>query len=94
MPDVSDDSVSVEGKVLFDVPDIGGGNEGGFAQSAFALAILALEQVAFTLFAAKNLPSARDFEAFGDSLPCFCFSSYSWHAARIIATGALLARAK
>lgn len=84
----------MERKVLFDILDVGVGNKGCFAKEALALPVLALEQVAFSLFAAKDLPGASDFEAFGDGLPCFCFSSYSWHGARNLATRTLLASQK
>lgn len=71
----------MEGKVLFDIFDVSGGNEGCLTEGAFALAAFALQQVAFSLFTTKYLPGASDFEALGDGLPCFCFSSDSWHGA-------------
>ena len=74
----------MERKVLFNISHVGLGNEGSFTESAFALAALALQQVAFPLFTAQNLPGASDFESLGDGLPCFCFSSYSWHGGRKI----------
>jgi len=84
----------VERKVLFDISDVSGGNKGCLTESAFALAALALQQVAFSLFATQDLPGASDFEALGDGLPCFCFSSYSWHGGRNLVSHALLARQK
>jgi len=82
----------VERKVLFDIFNVSGGNKGGFTEKALALAVLALKQVSFSLFAAEYLPGASDFESLGDGLPCFCFSSYSWHGARNLAIDARLAR--
>lgn len=87
-------SLSMEGKVLFDILDVSGRNKTRFTESAFALAALALKQVAFSLMTAKYLPGASDFEALGDGLPCFCFSSYSWHGARNLTTCVFLASRK
>jgi len=84
----------MERKVLFDIFDVGGRNKACLSESAFALAALALQQVAFTLFAAEYLPCAGNFEAFGDGLTCFCFSSYSWHGARKLPDATSLARQK
>ena len=84
----------MERKVLFDVFDVGVGNKACSAEGAFALAALALKQVAFSLITTKYLPCASDFEALGDGLPCFCFSSYSWHGARKLPDATLLARQK
>jgi pyridoxal biosynthesis lyase PdxS len=67
-------SASGEGKVLFDVLDVSIRNEARLAESALALPVLALEQVAFALFAAEYFPGARYFEALGDGFPCLCFS--------------------
>lgn len=71
----------MERKVLFDIFDVGVGNKARSAESAFALAALALKQVAFALVATEYFPCTSDFEAFGDGFPCFCFSRYSWHGA-------------
>jgi hypothetical protein len=40
-----------EGKIFPDVAKVSIGNQGGLAQPAFPLAVLALQQVARTLFA-------------------------------------------
>jgi hypothetical protein len=85
---------SGEGKVLFDVFDVGVGNKGGLAENAFAFAALALQQVAFALFATEYFPGACHFEALGDGFPCLCFSSNSWHGARNLGSVAALARQK
>lgn len=71
----------MEGEVLFDIFDVGVGNECGATEEAFPLAVLALKQVAFSLFTAKDLPSTGDFESLCNGFSCFCFSSYSWHGA-------------
>ena len=84
----------MERKVLFDILDVSRRNQACLAESAFALAALALEQVAFSLETAKYLPCASDFEALGDGLPCFCFSSDSWHGARKLREPVVLARQK
>ena len=84
----------MERKVFFDIFDVCLGNEGRLTESAFALAALALQQVAFPLFTTKYLPCASDFEALGDGLTCFCFSSYSWHGARKLLNTTSLARRK
>jgi hypothetical protein len=42
----------MEGKVLFDILDVSGRNKTRFTESAFALAALALKQVAFSLMTA------------------------------------------
>ena len=55
----------MEGKVLFDILDVGVGNKTRSAESAFALAALALKQVAFSLVTTEYLPGASDFEALG-----------------------------
>jgi hypothetical protein len=75
-------SISMEGKVLLDSLDVSVRHESGSTESAFALAALALKQVAFSLMTTQDLPCASDFEALGDGFPCFCFSSNSWHGAR------------
>lgn len=84
----------MERKVLFDIFDVCVGYETRTTESAFALAALALKQVAFPLVTAENLSCARDFEALGDGLSCFCFSSYSWHGARKLMNALRLAREK
>ncbi len=84
----------MEGKVLFDILDVSVGHKGCFTESAFALAALALKQVAFSLMATKNLACTSNFEALGDGFPCFCFSSYSWHGARNLRIGLMMARQK
>jgi len=84
----------MEGKVLFDIFDVSVRHESGPAESAFALAALALKQVAFSLMATQDLPCASDFEALGDGFPCFCFSSNSWHGARNLRNQENLARQK
>jgi hypothetical protein len=84
----------MERKILFDVFNVSIGNKARSTESAFALAALALKQVAFSLMTTQNLSCARDFEALGDGLPCFCFSRYSWHGGRKLATRAALAREK
>jgi hypothetical protein len=84
----------MEGKVLFDILDVSCRNQAGLAESAFALAALALKQVAFSLVTTEYLPCASDFEALGDGLPCFCFSSNSWHGARKLREPGMLARQK
>jgi hypothetical protein len=45
-------SLSMERKVLFDIFDVSSRNKTRFAESAFALAALALKQVAFSLMTA------------------------------------------
>jgi len=84
----------MERKVLFDILDVCCRNKACLAESAFALAALALKQVAFSLETAKYLPCTSDFESLGDGFPCFCFSSYSWHGARKLLNRVLLAREK
>jgi hypothetical protein len=84
----------MEGKVLFDIFDVSVRHESGPAESAFALAALALKQVAFSLMATQDLPCASDFEALGDGFPCFCFSSNSWHGARKLRNRENMARQK
>jgi hypothetical protein len=42
----------MEGKVLFDIFDVSSRYESSFTESAFALAALALKQVAFSLMTA------------------------------------------
>ena len=84
----------MERKVLFDIFDVGGGNKGCFTEKAFPLTVLALKQVSFSLFATEDLPGASDFEALGDGLTCFCFSSYSWHGAQNLVINDLLASQK
>ena len=84
----------MEGKVLFDILDVGVRHESGPAESAFALAALALKQVAFSLMATQDLPCTSNFEALGDGFPCFCFSSNSWHGARKLGNHRVLARQK
>jgi hypothetical protein len=71
----------MEGQVLFDILDVGVGDEGGPAQPAFPLAVLALKQVACSLTPTEDLARTSDFEAFGDGFPCLCFSRDSWHGA-------------
>jgi len=87
-------SISMEGKVLLDSLDVSFRHESGLAESAFALAALALKQVAFSLMSTQDLPGASDFEALGDGFPCFCFSSNSWHGARKLMNQMGLARQK
>jgi hypothetical protein len=84
----------MEGKVLLDSTDVSFRHESGLAESAFALAALALKQVAFSLMSAQDLPGASDFEALGDGFPCFCFSSNSWHGAQKLRNHEALARQK
>lgn len=84
----------MERKVLFDIFDVGVGNQACSAEGAFALAALALKQVAFALMATEDLPCTGDFEAFCDGFPCFCFSRYSWHGAGKLAVWDTLARRK
>jgi hypothetical protein len=84
----------MEGKTLFDTLNVSGGNKGCFTEKALALTVLALKQVSLSLFTTKYLPCASDFEAFGDGLPCFCFSSDSWHGARKLREQGVLARQK
>jgi hypothetical protein len=85
---------SMEREVLLDVFDVGGGNEGGLPQAAFALAVFALQQVARTLFATEDLTRASDFETLGDGFPCLCFSRDSWHGAANLGAAAPVARQK
>jgi hypothetical protein len=84
----------MEGKVLLDSTDVSFRHESDLAESAFALAALALKQVAFSLVTTQDLPCASDFEALGDGFPCFCFSSNSWHGARKLRNRENLARQK
>ena len=84
----------MEGKVLLDSLDVSFRHESGLTESAFALAALALKQVAFSLMSTQDLPGASDFEALGDGFPCFCFSSNSWHGARKLRNMMVLARQK
>jgi hypothetical protein len=69
----------VEGKVLFDVFNVGVGDQGSLTQPALALAVLALQQVAGSLFPSEDLPRTCHFEAFGNGFPGLCFSRDSWH---------------
>ena len=63
-----------EREVFLDVSHVCGGNEDGFTQGALALPALALKQVAFALFPAKDFPGPGYLEALGDSLSCLCFA--------------------
>jgi hypothetical protein len=84
----------MEGQVLFDILDVGVGDEGGPAQPALALAVLALKQVACSLTPAEDLARTSDFEAFGDGFPCLCFSRDSWHGAGRLGLRGAVARQK
>ena len=87
-------SVSVEGKILFDVSNVSIGNKACLTQPALALAVLALQQVACSLFTTKDLPRTCHLEAFGNGFPCLCFSRDSWHGARKLTTHPPLASKK
>jgi hypothetical protein len=82
----------MEREVLLDVFDVGFRNEARLAETAFAFAVLALEQVAGALFAAEDFPGTSDFETLGDGFPCLCFSRDSWHGGRKLDPGPSLAR--
>ena len=84
----------MEGKVLLDSLDVSVRHESGPTERAFALAALALKQVAFSLMTTQDLPCASDFEALGDGFPCFCFSSDSWHGKGKLVILTTLARGK
>lgn len=66
--------LSGERKIFHHALVVCSADNGGFAQSTLALAILALEQVASTLFAAEDLPCTRDLESLGDGLASLCFT--------------------
>ena len=87
-------SGSVEGHVLFDVLDVGVGDEGRLAKTAFAFAVLVLEQVPFTLSTTEDFARTSDLEAFGNGFPCLCFSGYSWHGAGNLGIRGWVAREK
>ena len=70
-----------KGRFSLTLRDVSVGNEGGLAQPALALAVLALKQVACSLTATEDLARTSDFEALGDGFPCLCFSRDSWHGA-------------
>jgi hypothetical protein len=84
----------MEGQILFDAFHIGIGDEGGLAQPALALAVLALKQVACSLTPTEDLARTSDFEALGDGFPCLCFSRDSWHGAGRLSLPGDLARQK
>ena len=63
-----------EREVFLHIAHVSVGNEDGFAKGALALPVLALKQVAFALFPAKDFPGPGYLEAFGDSLSGLCFA--------------------
>ena len=87
-------SGSVEGQVLFDVFDVSVGNKSGLAETALALGVLALKQVALALFATEDFARTSDLEALGNGFPCLCFSGYSWHGAGNLGIRGPVAREK
>jgi hypothetical protein len=60
-----------EGQVLRDAVSVGGVHHGGFAESATALGVLGLEQMAPARFRPKHLAARGQFEPFGDGLSRF-----------------------
>ena len=84
----------MERKILFDVFNVCGGNKGGLAQPALALAVLALKQVACPLAPPEDLACSSHFEALGYGLPCLCFSRDSWHGAVKLGPADLVASQK
>ncbi len=85
---------SMEGQVFPDVAEVGIGDQRGLTEPAFALAVLALEQVASALAATEDLARASDLEAFGNGFACLCFSGDSRHGARRLGVGPRVARGK
>jgi len=85
---------SGEGKILHHTLVVCGANNNGFGQRALTLAILALQQVTFSLFTAQDLPRARHLESFGDGLTGLCFTCGPWHGAGRLGTDRPLAREK
>ena len=83
-----------EGKIFPDVAKVSIGNQGGLAQPAFPLAVLALQQVACSLFTTKDLPRTCHFETLGNGFPCLCFSRDSWHGTGNLGIRGLKAREK
>ncbi len=84
----------MEGQVLFDILDVSCRDEGCFAQPALALAVLALQQVAFSLTTTEYFARTSDFEAFSNGFSCLCFSRDSWHGTRKLGPSRPLARQK
>lgn len=82
----------MEREVFLHVFHVGCGNESRLPKPALAFAVLAFEQVARALMAAKDLPGTSDFEALGDGFACLCFSRDSWHGAAKLADRAAVAR--
>ena len=84
----------MEGQVLFDIFDVGIGNQACLTQPALALAVLALQQVAFALFPTEDFARTSDFETLGNGFPCLCFSRDSRHGRGKLGTRSPLARQK
>lgn len=60
-----------ERKVRKDRGGVHFGHKGHFAEVAFALAALVLQDVALALFTAQHLPGRSHFESFGDGFSRF-----------------------